>query len=87
MLFLKMYERGNKRLSVKVGCVADWTPLRSLLLTTLLLFQSVFVVVEREMVKQDEADIVKAVGAKSILEHARQTPHDFESQESAGGYI
>lgn len=70
-----------------MGSVADWTPLRSLFLITLLHFQGVFVVVEWEMVKQDEAGIVKAVGAKTILEHARQTPHDFESQESAGGYI
>lgn len=44
-----------------------------------------FVVVKCETAHQDE--VVEAVGAKSILEQARQTPHDSESRESAGGYI
>lgn len=45
----------------------------------------VLAVVKCETAHQDE--VVEAVGAKSILEQARQTPHDSESRESAGGYI
>lgn len=37
----KMYEPGNRRVSVKTGCVADWTPLCSEFIVTLLHFQGV----------------------------------------------
>lgn len=47
----------------------------------------VYVVVKCQPLNQDEAAIVKAVRAKSILECARQTPHDRHSVERRRLYL